>query len=120
MIKVGKYSLGFDNVDLYANPKGMGGAFWNRTKRIEVGIDYPVWNEVVNVVLHESLEYLLFRGGYRFINDLKETGDAGDYTFLFDHPGLSRLCKQQSYFLTYAMYDLNKVWRKNQKEKKKK
>lgn len=121
-IFIGTYPLDCQNVELYALTDETNGYFYSRPDdkspgRIKVGIGTPHWEEVVGILLHETMEMLMTKLRCRY----EATGVIGDhssYTFIFNHCQFVDLCQSQASFIAPALPRLLAVWQK-QKEKKK-
>lgn len=122
---VGTYYLGWEQVDLYLR-EDTGGEFWvtpekGRLPRIKVGGDYEDWQDILKVVLHEAVEFILNRNRTRYSVSGDLGRDHSDYLFVFNHPMLSECCGCLAAFIdTGALRDLEKAWRKWRKTKPKK
>lgn len=122
-IKVGTFPIGHENVELYAAPDLDGGCFYfrpddNSPPRIKIGLDYDRWDELVSVLLHETMEFLMARLLYRY----EQTGVKGDhasYLFTFNHCQFSDLCQRQAKFISAALPELATHWNKLKAKKKK-
>jgi len=122
-IKVGTFPLGHENVELYAIPSADGGCFYfqpadNSLPRIKIGLDYDRWDQVVSVLLHETMEFLMAR----LLNRYEQTGVYGDhasYLFMFTHCQFSDLCQRQAKFVAAALPEVAAHWNKLKAKKKK-
>lgn len=124
---VGSYSLGNESVQLVAR-EGTGGDYYTQPEkahiaRIKVGMDYKAsaWEEVVNALLHESLELSIDRHNarHRPTNDISY--DHSNYIFVFNHPQFSDIVAKTAEFITPALPDLArtfKAWHKKPAKKK--
>lgn len=87
------------NVDIYAMVDEQGGEFYfapdkKSLPRIKIGLNYPKWNHVVEVALHEILEYAACVNNLRFQNCTKWNGDNGNYLFVMDHPQFATIVSE--------------------------
>lgn len=115
---VGTYRLGTSNVDVYGITGQMGGQFFlipdsKSLPRIKIGFGYKHWWEVVNVVLHESFEYLAVQRGKRFGPDGACDGASDIYLFVLNHSDMTNICDEQAYFISNCLPDLATVWKKH-------
>lgn len=116
---VGVFPLGSENVDLYVLPNYDGGYFYltpdeRSLPRIKIGIDHREWGRVVEIALHESLEFLLTRYLHRY-ERTNALGDHASYLFNFDHCALTDICQRQSDFISAALPRLAEHYRKRPK-----
>lgn len=113
-MKIGTYRLGHELVDLYGDEADTGGYFNLMTDngygRITIGLGYCCMSEVLKVLLHETMEYLMTRAGVRFHSCGKTSDDAADYKFFFDHAQFSELCARQAVFIDACLVDLQKAF----------
>jgi len=112
---VGHYSLGNESVELVIR-EGTGGEFYccpelGKTARLKIGVEQESWEDVLKVLLHEALEYLLTRNCCRY----EATGDLSDdhsaYKFWFDHVQLSHMCACLGMFLARVLPDLARAYK---------
>lgn len=96
--------------------EGTGGEFYSAPEhghvpRIKVGTEYGAWPEVVAVLIHEALEYVLVIKGRRFepCSDLAK--DHSSYLFLLNHSQFSDACAELAAFLTVCLPDVAKAWK---------
>lgn len=120
-IKVGNYRLGAFNVDLIALPSDIGGEFNfcpenNAMPRIKVGLAYDFWDEVVAVLLHETLEMTLCAVNRRYLHSGKMTEDACSYIFVFNHDEFAQACGTAACFITPALPDLAALFKRTKKK----
>jgi hypothetical protein len=114
-IHVGTYVLGHEQVELYALPDDAGGEFYflpepGRLGRIKVGIDYPEWDSVVAILLHETLEYLILRMERAYVSVGCISRGTDDRSFILNHPEFSELCSRAAMLITPALPDLGAIY----------
>jgi hypothetical protein len=117
-IFVGTYTLGHEEVDLYALPNEGGGYFYfipeeGKRARIKVGMRLKRWPQVVEVLMHEAVEFSLTREGHRFEASKKFNSDAAWYTFMFTHDQFGHVMACAADFITPALPALAKVYKKH-------
>lgn len=115
---VGIYRCGVSNIELYGLTHDHGGCFYvqpdNKSMpRMKVGLAYDYWWEVVNVLMHESFEYLAVQRNLRMIPCGNHTNASDVYRFHLDHNDMTQLIADQAYFLTKCLPDLARVWKKH-------
>lgn len=117
-ILIGHCSLGHESVDLYGIVGQQGGEFYlcpedGSPGRIKIGLGYKEWWKVVNVLLHEALEYALEREKCRFERVTKMSGGHNDYTFILHHDDLTNACCRVADFITPVLPVLAKAWKEH-------
>lgn len=117
---VGVFQLGSENIDLYVMPNSTDGCFYLNPDdlnlpRIKIGIDHREWVRVVEIALHESMEFLLTRHLHRW-ELTNALGDHSSYLFNFDHCALTDICQRQSDFISAALPRLAEHFRKRPKK----
>lgn len=113
---IGTYYIGRDEVELVLR-EGHGGEFYispekGKIPRIKVGAEYKEWRSIVDIVLHESLEYVMDKMYLRYEATHLSTRDMAGYSFIFNHCQLSEICARVSDFMTEALPALEKEWKK--------
>jgi hypothetical protein len=116
-IFLGHFQLGWENVDLYVLPEEDGGVYFfcpdaKSLGRIKVGLDYDYWNQVLTVLFHEGLEYLLEKYGYCFNRAGNICRDLGAKWFHFNHVEYSEICSRLGVFIAEAAPKVEKEWKK--------
>lgn len=119
--KLGTYRLGLTNVDVYTLPQLSGGEFYfcpdgDSLPRVKIGLKFDYWGEVVNVALHESMEYLLAQHQLRFAPSAKFNDDPANYLFVFDHTQFADVCARQAVFIAEVLPALARAWKAARKE----
>jgi hypothetical protein len=119
-IKVAILRFNHINLDLYANPDGIGANYMTAPDdvslpRIEVGLQEE-WDDVFSNLIHEAFEAAImqYQGSYTRVMDC--TSDAGCRLFVFDHSTFSEIAEQVARFLPEATTKLEKVWKKVREE----
>lgn len=114
-IIIGVYDLGYENVQLVLR-EGHGGEFYTNPEktlpRIKIGGDYPDWQDIQTVLLHEALEFALTRGGHRFADSQDLSNDLAAFVFHFSHSEFSDCCAKAAEFMTLSYTDLKTAWLK--------
>jgi hypothetical protein len=124
-IYVGKFTLGLNFVELYANPKTMGGSVdflpENRTglTKIFIGIN-DEWGEVLSSLLHEAYEASLIDRGLRYRPKPSYSSESSNYVFIMTHNQFDEANTRVAFFLKDALPKLEKVYEKEQRKKRKK
>jgi len=121
-IHVGTYELGYENVDLWLMPKERGGEFTlvpdgQPRAQIKVGGDYQRWQQVVNCLMHEAIEFAFCRRHVRFEQTEGLIGGHDRYRFFMDHNDFSEAIACASEFVTHAIYPMNKAWKKHRAQR---
>jgi hypothetical protein len=121
-IHVGTYELGYEKVDLWLMPSETGGCFEalpaNQPRTIiKVGGDYQQWHRVVEVLIHEAVEFAMCRQHVRFKRDGDLTSEAASFHFILDHTDFSEAIACAAEFITASEYPLNKAWKANRQKR---
>lgn len=122
-IKIGTFSLGHENVDLYGVLDDTGGCFYFQPDsasvgRIKVTLCHPHWDQIVAVLLHEVFEYALDRAKCRYEITQNLASDHAAYRFLMDHTQFSEVCACVAEFIATALPELATAWKRRQKKGK--
>lgn len=112
-----KISMGHESVNLTIR-SGSGGEFTLDTATITIGIDYDDRQGLLDVLLHETMEYVLTRKGLRYYPCVDMANDQGAYVFMLNHAQFSDCCGAAAMFLLEAEPKLTIAWQKKQKTKK--
>jgi hypothetical protein len=122
-IRVGGFPLGHYAVDLFVWPKDRGGEYYTNPDnksppRIYVGLDYSSWEQCVKILLHETFELAgdIHNTRYVVAGDLNH--DHSDYLFVFDHVTMGRIIAYQAAFVTPALPELAKLYKRFHDKKK--
>lgn len=115
-VRIGTYPLGMENIELYALPDSFDGFFYCRPDdispgRIKIGLKSRNWDEIVSVLLHETFEMLCSRHRHRYEKSGGQ-GDHASYLFVFNHSEFTELCQFQATFITRAVPDLMRYFKR--------
>ena len=118
--RLNTYYIGHDQVELILRD-GTGGEYYlmpekGRIARIKIGADYKYWWEVVTVLLHEAFELILDKMYCRYSKTQTWCRDDSNYLFVFTHQEFSEATGRVSDFVTDALPDLSKEWKKWKKK----
>lgn len=124
---VGEFYCGFERVQLVLR-EGLGGQFYtspgeHQLARIKVGAqeDGRKWGFVVACLLHEILEFAMFRADARFTPDNRnEPKSHADYLFVADHQKFTDYTNKAAEFLTDALPPLATAYQKWHRKRKRK
>ena len=124
---VGVVDIGYEQCQLVAR-EGTGGEFYfipekGIVPRIKIGIQYNNFDEVITCLLHEALEFSLYRIHGRFAPSEDLAKNHASYQFCFDHNQFTEARAATAEFITVAMPELAKIynqWKNEQKKKKRK
>lgn len=126
---IGEYYLGTEKVALMVDTEMYGGEFSTYTARklhkkytghsfITIGFgNSNTWRKMVEILLHEAIEFSLMRMNLRFKSDDDSDTESTGYTFMFQHRDYSQVIQRASWFVSYAWPDLKKVWTKKRKKR---
>ncbi len=78
--------------------------------RIKVGADYSAWGDVVEVILHEVMEFALARLKCRFEAADDFGMDLHGYLFIAQHKEFSDACARAAEFLVAALPAAKKAY----------
>lgn len=122
---LGIYEIGWNKVEINYSCIESGGSFTvlpkgkKRVPLICVGLNHNRWKDVLDVLLHEAMEFALFRSNARFDPSQNITGDHSRYLFCFNHPVFSDCCASVAELIGACQQDLFKVWKVEKKKKEK-
>ncbi len=110
-VHLGVFQLGCTNVDVYLMYGEVGGFFYTKPDnesmpRIKIGMDYEndEWWRVVNVIMHECIEYLLcVQLCVRFCPVGEFGNNAAEYLFVFDHQKFTEALARAAHFITTVL-----------------
>lgn len=121
--RVGQYMLGYRNVDLYADSECTGGFFklapMEGVANIQVGTKYDHWHELLNVLLHETMEFALCEVGCRFKLEPSFIDGHDGYKFMFTHDQFTEATSRAAYFVCKSQNALARVHRKHEAARRK-
>lgn len=123
---VGIYDCGFEQIQLVLRD-GLGGEFYSCPEkgslpRIKVGAGGPnEWGSVVGVLMHEIMEFSMWRQDCRFTPDnrIRPLSHA-DYLFVMSHEKFNDCITKVAEFVHLALPDLAKAYNAWHQEKPKK
>lgn len=123
--RVGTWALGLYPVELFANPNNEDGTFLHFPDdkvgppiRMEVGIGQKHWHQVLEVLLHETIECAMVQIGvcWKPSPDFAQTSSG--YLFVMDHEQFANVAARCSTFVASAAPALKAIYDKFQKTKK--
>ncbi len=119
-ILVGTYSIGYEHVKLYFI-RGLDGEVLNSSDEnpipiINIGIDCDEWRDVVSIIMHEAMEFVIDRQFARYEPSANISRDADQCIFVMTHQQFSDCCARVADFIAKALPDAEKKW-KNFKKK---
>jgi hypothetical protein len=119
---IGTYELGLINADVYAVLASTGGDFYCRPDpkskpRMKIGFNYDHWHEVLNVLTHESFEFLCVQHRARLVPCGANPHASDVFRFHFDHNQMTNIIDDLSYFLSKSAPDVLAAWKKHRKVK---
>lgn len=122
-IHVGTFQLGWTNVDLYLDPDESGGCFYfapndKDTPRIRVGLDGMSWRDVVEVLLHETLELVLTRRDLRYVPTGRIACGHDSYVFHCDHNDFTQAVAEAAAFMVDTVPAVSKAYNGNKDRNK--
>lgn len=120
-IIVGEFTTYRHRIELVGVVGKVGGDFdassgTHHMPRITVGLDYAHWPQVLEVLIHETAEFILMVREHRATYG-GWTGNSADYFFHFDHQQFARVCADMAEFLAEAEPKLKAVWKSTRKRK---
>ena len=118
--KLGTYALGDDWIRVCYDVQRSDGIFYVRDKRMVVGLCHDLWRDVLDVLLHETLEYCLTRLNLAYEPMDQWTQSTSSRSFIMDHNQFTEACAMSAPFLTFVQPALATVYNKAQKRRKKK
>jgi hypothetical protein len=120
VIRLGIYSLGCRQVIIWLDPKSSGGRFdcGESITRIIIGLKGNNWAEVLNVMMHESMELVMTEMGCRHTPSPNYAADSGAYLFVMDHVQFTEATARVAKSLCDIIPDSATAFRKFKKERK--
>lgn len=106
--------LQFVNVEL--DGECAGGWFWNHTEEspipvLRIGMDTP-WPKAIATLLHETLEFLYFVRGHRYVCDSNLSESSSQYEFFFNHEQFSDICVRCSDLIGKVLPEMDRLYAK--------
>lgn len=120
---IGPFRLGWVYVDLWVDPDDSGGRVEfcvppNKGNAVmTIGLRQR-WFEVVDTLLHESLEAVMFWSGHAYNKDGRFNNGSAQSYFHFSHPEYQEMCARVGPFLSETMPLVSTAYRKLTKRKK--
>lgn len=114
MKKIGTYILGNERIEIYHNPEADGAYFETIPReqiskpRLVVNCNRQKWHSVLNLFLHEALEFSMFRNGAVFSNYAHYSPASDDRLFVFDHVQFGEIAFMVAYLMEQCYEDLKK------------
>jgi len=113
---VGTYELCFEHVRLYLQPgTGANTDLLPPDKgvaTVKIGADAEKWSRVVSALLHEAMEIPITRLGYSYCTTQSMNSSTANLRFMMEHEQFDECCHRAADFLTPALPDLAKAWKK--------
>lgn len=106
---IGKFQIGFDNVELAVNAEHGGEFRTHPQSRITVGLGSS-WVDTVDTLLHEVMEYAIDTLCARYSKSNSFSADHSSYLFSMDHVTFSDACARTSMFIVPAIPILKTAW----------
>ena len=112
---VGQYLCGHEYMELVLRP-GTGGEYYcspekGHIPRMKIGADQECWQDVVEVVLHEVMEFQIDRHNCRFEPMHFQSRDQHASMMVMSHHVFSDCCAKAAEFLVESHNDLLKAWK---------
>lgn len=119
---VGAFRLGHHPIQIVIREDN-GGEFYFEPElgeigRIKVGVDCA-WIDVVDVLLHELVEYWLADKGKRYNPTSDSSASHDTYLFCFSHPDLSIMTHDVGVFIAESLPSIGDAYKKWHAKKKK-
>jgi hypothetical protein len=116
-VLVGHYDLGLVHCWMYGLPGVDGGKFWyshpdTNQPTIHVGLNNK-WQGVVATLLHEVAEAAAMQLEARYFHSQDYADDNGSQLFVMSHTQFSEIMGRVAWFLSPALPDLAKVYRRH-------
>lgn len=111
---VGTYECGYEYVELVLR-EGTGGEFYTNPEpahvpRIKIGADYPEFKTILEIVLHEIMEFQIDRHNCRFEVSHDIGRDHHWYMFVVPHHEYSDCIAKTAEFVALCLDDLSEAW----------
>jgi hypothetical protein len=122
--EVGTYVFGYDRVRVFL-VGGSSGQFQllpddKGLPLMNIGIDHERYQDLLEVILHETQELIFARSSFRFRDAQTMSCEHSQYLFVFNHTQFSEMQARCAEFLSVALYDIHRAWKKWSKKKAKK
>jgi hypothetical protein len=113
--RLGIYSMGRHEVELWVDPNSQDGAFWSKPEhgklpRIQVGLRHEDWRSVLCVLIHECMEWQLTYLRARYTVSSEVGQDSGSYLFSCNHQVFDEACVGTAIYLAECYQTLKREW----------
>jgi hypothetical protein len=117
--KLGKYQLGCTTVIVYTDHTTGNGRFCysDDIPEMVIGTLHSRWDQCLEVLLHEALEFLFSANNARYLPDVQFSNNADAFLFLCNHSQFSEIVAQVANFTVQCSPDLAKRYNKCSKRK---
>lgn len=120
--KVGVYDLGSEPVELWIR-SGRGGAtsarpLEGKLARMDIGVDHDDFPDVLAVLVHEAVEYVMVRVGVEYVPFMDFSQESANRLIVETHCQHSEVCARAGIFMGVCVFDLHKAWKQWRKEQK--
>ena len=120
---IGTYYCGDWQIELVLR-EGVGGEFWfspekGKIPRMKIGADHREWKSMVDVFLHEVMEFVMVTMRLRYEHDRCRAQDNSAYTFIMTHEEFAEAVALAADYMVRSVDDLKKAWEKWHKPKSK-
>lgn len=115
---LGVFCFDHINVDVFVYPHNTGGEFYfcpgdKSLPRIKIGLDYPSFEHVMVVLLHEAQEFAYCMFNHRYVVNGSHMPGAGDcYTFVFTHAQFTEATIAAGMFIGSVVDQLKSAYKK--------
>jgi hypothetical protein len=115
-VYIGTWALGWRNADVYGREGANGGEFYfvpddKNNARIKIALGYANWKDVLNVLLHETGEFLMQDRNHAYRLSGEMSRDQNNLLFQFRHHEWSEIAAHQADFIAECYDPLKKTWR---------
>jgi len=115
-IFVGTYELCFEHIRLYLQSgSGANTDLLPSDKGVsivKIGADVEKWSRVLSALIHEAQEISMTRLGYSYYPAQSMSNSTANFRFMMDHEQFDECCHRTADFLTPALPDLARAWKK--------
>lgn len=121
---VGTYDIGYEQCELVLQEGYGGSSFFIPEKgsipRIKVGAESPRWVGIMQVIMHESIEFALARYGCKYNPSQDISGASEQCVMVMTHAQFTKCIADSAEFISACEGDLEKAWKAWHKPPKKK
>ena len=115
-VYIGTWPLGWRNVDLYGREGADGGEFFfvpdeKSNARLKIALGYANWKDVLNVLLHETGEFLMQDRNHAYRRSGEMSRDKNALWFHFPHHEWSEIAAHQADFIADCYKPLKAKWK---------